>query len=71
MYVHMLNFTALFKEWNMQLGTCMIDYDTLTIEDMIAKGLRINVVRTYICLFQCAYTIYCSNYLIIYSYLHT
>ena len=47
-YVHMcmyiiidngiIYYTALFKDWKEQLGNFMIDYSTLRIEKVIAKG---------------------------------
>ena len=39
--------TASFDEWKKQLGTCMIDYDTLTIQDMIAKGYIIKLLKLF------------------------
>ena len=35
--------TAKFEEWRKQLGTYMIDYNNLTFEKAIAKGLRIKM----------------------------
>ena len=35
--------TAKFEEWRKQLGTYMIDYNNLTFEEAIAKGLRIKM----------------------------
>ena len=37
--IHII-YTALFKEWTKELGTLLIDYDTLTIERIIAKGFK-------------------------------
>ena len=35
--------TAKFEEWRKQLGTYMIDYNSLTFEEAIAKGLRMKM----------------------------
>ena len=39
--------TARFEEWRKQLGTYMIDYNSLTFEEAIAKGLRRKITFLY------------------------
>ena len=46
--------TALLSKW--QLGDFMIDYSTLRIKKIIAKGhLLISSLATYVCMCVCTY----------------
>ena len=40
--------TDSFREWNQQLGDYMVDYKALQVEEKIAKGVRIQTIRSYI-----------------------
>ena len=46
MYNFYFFITALFEEWKKQLGNYMIDYNTLIVKEIIAKGVRI--LTTYV-----------------------
>ena len=46
-YILPIFIIALIEEWKKQLGSYMIDYDTLTFVKVIAEGVRIQITLHY------------------------
>ena len=54
---------ALIDQWKKKLGPYLIEYETLKVEEILAKGLRLYspyLAYTYLHIFICTYTRKCS-----------